>query len=171
MTNNTCLLCGNDLSDKWWICVPCFFNSMVPRIKNLKPSRIRDKQWSDLFIPEIGRHIPDFLQKDLTDLLACLVHELWTPAVMMTTRILEREFKGRIKKDATDGGGVPRNLGEVTQFLSLVGFPENMLADFDALRRIRNRAMHGETRFDPTSALDVTKKTLAFVTILYNMRR
>ena len=115
------------------------------------------------FKEDIWSNLSSLEKEDLDDACRCISLQAWTPAAMITMRVVEAAFKDYYKNIM---GKEPND----TWFKSIKELNNNDKADkkligyFDYLREIRNSLQHPDVRFSQFEAEDVFHHAIHILT-------
>lgn len=118
------------------------------------------------FKEEIWDSMNTLEQEDLDDACKCLSLTAWTPASMITMRVVESVIRVYYKKitglDLNDWGRI------IDQLKSNSTADQTLLGYLDYLRVIRNKLQHPDARLDQDEAEALFHHALHLINILYS---
>lgn len=118
------------------------------------------------FKEEIWNSMIDLEKEDLDDACRCISLEAWTPASMITMRVVESVLRAYYKKitsfDLKDWGKI------LSELKSTSSDDKILLGYLDYLRVIRNKLQHPDARLDQHEAEALFHHALHIINILYS---
>ncbi len=163
----SCEQCGQFAMQDHLLCDHCLGKLIREEIDTLKPSRTQEN-CQELYPEAILANIPDYVEKDMNEILDCLFHELGTACVVISASVLESVVRDYCYDSVKEE--VPGNFSQVIDRLDKAGhFYSPFIELLNELRELRNEAMFGERRFSPAEAIATCKQVLAIVAFIANI--
>lgn len=100
--------------------------------------------------------------------MKCLYYELWNPAIMMCTRILEYVLKTHILQDLKIKRDIT-SIGQCIEILKNENYNPDFLELLNQLRDLRNDAMHCTKRYKKPKAMEIFNQVMGITAWIYNM--
>ena len=119
------------------------------------------------FNNDIWKIITKIQKDDLEDAIHCILVQSWTPAVMITMRVIESAFKSYYNKIM---GREPTNTwyNSLHELENEPSADKNLIGYFNYLRDIRNRAQHPVERYTQFQAEEFFSHGIHILRTIYS---